>query len=71
MKADQSGTSSEQRLFRMGFKTASERPQCGNCKNVNEIIKNPDSFYESLRFECKKARCAIRHNAICNEWEAR
>lgn len=69
MKANQFGTHSEQVLFRMGYKTSKERPQCGNCKQGETTFNNPGSSYETARYRCKKADCGVTQTAICNDWE--
>jgi hypothetical protein len=66
MTMNQSGRS----LLRMGYKTASQRPQCGNCKCKVVHFINPDSYCESERYRCGKGQFATTKNAICDEWEA-
>jgi hypothetical protein len=70
MKANQFGTHSEQMLHALGYKTASERPECGNCKH-HEYEVGGTSWSETIRYKCKKAGCAVTKSAICYEWEAR
>lgn len=69
MKANQFGTATEQQLFRIGYMTAKQRPQCGNCKHIDTVFINPDAINESERNRCKKGSFATSKTAICNEWE--
>lgn len=70
MKANQFGTTTEKQLFHMGYKTSSQRSQCGNCKLKDITFINPETVYESERYRCKKTGFATTKTAICNEWEA-
>ncbi len=65
MKAGQFGTWTEQLLFRMGYKTAKERPQCWTCHHA--IGKCQENGSVNLR--CTKADTTTTRSAVCNEWE--
>jgi hypothetical protein len=71
MKADRCGTWAEQKMFHYGYQTASERPQCGNCKHHETTFVKPGSIYETERYKCMLIGCGVTKNAICKEWEAR
>jgi hypothetical protein len=64
MKANWCGTHTEQKLSKMGYLTAQERPSCWNCSN-HEGKCLPNGA-QSLR--CKIADTTTTRNAICNEW---
>lgn len=66
MKADRSGTTTEQRMFRAGYQTASQRSQCGNCRHGHEVSE-PNSG--AIRYGCFYMECATTKTAICNEWK--
>lgn len=65
MKASFSGTMTEQKLCRMGYKTAKERPQCWNCNHA--LGKAQENGSMNLR--CTKADTTTTRSAVCNEWE--
>lgn len=49
----------------MGFKTSSERPRCGNCRNCE-----PRNCYGRDGFRCKVGGFMVSPFAICDKHEA-
>ncbi len=69
MQACRYGTAAEQARFGMGWLSAKQRPQCGNCKHLEEKTNNPGSLNESTTFRCRKGDFATAKTAFCNEHE--
>lgn len=69
MQACKYGTAAEQARFGMGWLSAKQRPQCGNCKHLEEKVNNSDLPTESITFRCLKGDFATAKTAFCNKHE--
>lgn len=67
MQACKYGTMAEQARHRMGWLTAKQRPQCGNCKHLEEKVNNPDTLHVSTTYRCRKGDFATAKTAFCSE----
>ncbi len=64
MKADSSGTYTEQQRARMGWKTLKSRRQCSNCDSA--IQSHPNGM--SVRWNCGIGEFETRSTAVCEKW---
>jgi len=55
----------------MRWLSPTKRPACGNCKRVEEEIKNPDSMYETSVLRCGLGHFPTLKQAVCDNWEAK
>lgn len=69
MQACKYGTVAEQTRFSMGWLSANQRPQCGNCKHLDEKVNNPGSLAESITFRCREGDFATAKTAFCSKHE--
>jgi len=62
-------TNYDDRMRASGFKFASKRDSCGNCKHCDARLHNTGSFCESQTFYCDLHRFTVGKHAICNDHE--
>lgn len=53
----------------MGFKHASEREACRNCRHVKEEREDRMPPYDTVRWRCKKGGFMVTAAAVCKEHE--
>lgn len=51
----------------IGYKTAGQRPTCGNCKHVAEVFADRAPPYDKLGWECSRYGFATTVQAICDQ----